>query len=156
MEVSYKTNNVYLGVMKQIMNVFIGAMVRLFSFGERQNVPINSALPRDWNSPFSPHENILTVALINIYYLYTVAHGIIVSTLAFYLHFFILVFVKMVQVHCLNIMVITIISLMIRGADSTTNCKEYTNFQYKRYRKSNQPKNVLMPSECVAHYSSFC
>ena len=89
--------------MKQIMNVFIGAMVRLFSCGERQKVPINSALPCDWNTPFSPHENILTIALINIHYLYTVAHGIIVSTLAFYLHFFILVFVKMVQVHCLNI-----------------------------------------------------
>ena len=35
---------------KQIMNVFIRAMVRIFS----------------------PHENILTIALINIHYLYNV------------------------------------------------------------------------------------
>ena len=51
---------------KQIMNVFIRAMVRIFSFGERWNVPFNSAVHLS-----SPHENIFTIALINIHYLYT-------------------------------------------------------------------------------------
>jgi hypothetical protein len=37
------------------MNVFIRAMVRIFSI-------------------FSPHENILTIALINIHYLYTICY----------------------------------------------------------------------------------
>ena len=55
----------------QIMNVFIRAMVRIFSFGERWNVPFNSAVA-SLNGTFhlSPHENILTIALINIHYLY--------------------------------------------------------------------------------------
>jgi hypothetical protein len=58
---------------KQIMNVFIRAMVRIFSFGERWNVPFNSAVA-SLNGTFhlSPHENILTIALINIHYLYTI------------------------------------------------------------------------------------
>ena len=58
---------------KQIMNVFIRAMVRIFSFGGRWNVPFNSAVA-SLNGTFhlSPHENILTIALINIHYLYTV------------------------------------------------------------------------------------
>ena len=43
---------------KQIMNVFIRAMVRIFSFGERWNVPFNSAVA-SLNGTFhlSPHEN---------------------------------------------------------------------------------------------------
>jgi hypothetical protein len=52
-------------------------MVRIFSFGERWNVPFNSAVA-SLNGTFhlSPHENILTIALINIHYLYTVdCHG---------------------------------------------------------------------------------
>ena len=51
---------------KQIMNVFIRAMVRIFSFGERWNVPFNSAIA-SLNGTFhlSPHENIP-----NIHYLY--------------------------------------------------------------------------------------
>jgi hypothetical protein len=55
------------------MNVFIRAMVRIFSFGERWNVPFNSAIA-SLNRTFhlSPHENILTIALINIHYLYTI------------------------------------------------------------------------------------
>ena len=55
------------------MNVFICAMVRIFSFGERWNVPFNSAVA-SLNGTFhlSLHENILTIALINIHYLYTV------------------------------------------------------------------------------------
>ena len=59
---------------KQIMNVFIRAMVRIFSFGERWNVPFNSAVA-SLNGTFhlSPHENILTIALINIHYLYTIS-----------------------------------------------------------------------------------
>ena len=58
---------------KQIMNVFIRAMVRTFSFGERWNVPFNSAVA-SLNGTFhlSPHENILTIALINIHYLYNI------------------------------------------------------------------------------------
>ena len=47
---------------KQIMNVSIRAMVRIFSFREKWNVPFH----------LSPHENILTIALINIHYLYTI------------------------------------------------------------------------------------
>jgi hypothetical protein len=59
---------------KQIMNVFIRAMVRIFSFGERWNVPFNLAVA-SLNGTFhlSPRENILTIALINIHYLYTVS-----------------------------------------------------------------------------------
>ena len=48
------------------MNVFIRAIVRIFSFGERFFiVPFNEAI-----ADLSPHENILTIALINIHYLY--------------------------------------------------------------------------------------
>ena len=56
------------------MNVFIRAMVRIFSFGERWNVLFNSAIA-SLNRTFhlSPHENILTIALINIHYLYNIA-----------------------------------------------------------------------------------
>ena len=52
--------------------MFFRAMVRIFSFGERWNVPFNSAVA-SLNGTFhlSPHENILTIALINIHYLYT-------------------------------------------------------------------------------------
>ena len=58
---------------KQIMNVFTRAMARIFSFGERRNVPFNSAVA-SLNGTFhlSPHENILTIALINIHYLYNI------------------------------------------------------------------------------------
>ena len=38
------------------MNVFIRAIIRIFSFGERLIVPFNEA-------NLSPHENILTIAL---------------------------------------------------------------------------------------------
>jgi hypothetical protein len=46
------------------MNVFIRAMVRIFSFGGRWNVPFDSAVA-SLNGTFhlSPHENILTIAL---------------------------------------------------------------------------------------------
>jgi hypothetical protein len=48
------------------MNVFIRAMVRIFSFGERWNVPFNSAVGsvNGTSVHLSPHENILTIALI--------------------------------------------------------------------------------------------
>jgi hypothetical protein len=51
--------------------MFIRAMVRLFSLGERWNVPFNSAVA-SLNGTFqlSLHENILTIALINIHYLF--------------------------------------------------------------------------------------
>ena len=47
-------------------------MVRVFSFGERWNVPFNSAVA-SLNGTFhlSPNENILTIARIKIHYLYT-------------------------------------------------------------------------------------
>jgi hypothetical protein len=53
--------------------MFIRAMVRIFSFGERWNVPFNSAIA-SLNGTFrlSPHENILTIARINIHYLYNI------------------------------------------------------------------------------------
>jgi hypothetical protein len=53
--------------------MFMSAMVRIFSFGERWNVPFNSAVA-SLNGTFhiSPHENILTIALINIHYLYII------------------------------------------------------------------------------------
>ena len=50
------------------MNVFIRAIVRIFSFGERLIVPFNSAIASDGTINLSPHENILTIAFINIHY----------------------------------------------------------------------------------------
>ena len=53
------------------MNVFIRAIVRIFSFGERLIVPFNSAIASlNETINLSPHENILPIALINIHYLY--------------------------------------------------------------------------------------
>ena len=51
--------------------MFIRAMVRIFSFGERWNVPFNEATA-ELNGTFhlSPNENILTIARINIHYLF--------------------------------------------------------------------------------------
>ena len=68
-----KSNSLFWYYIKQIMNVFIRAMVRIFSFGERWNVLFNSAIA-SLNRTFhlSPHENILTIALINIHYLYNI------------------------------------------------------------------------------------
>ena len=54
------------------MNVFIRAMVRIFSFGENGMFQSTRLRLVDWNTPFSPHENILTIALINIHYLYNI------------------------------------------------------------------------------------
>jgi uncharacterized membrane protein YfhO len=55
--------------------MFFRAMVRIFSFGERWNVAFNSAVA-SLNGTFhlSPHENILTIALINIHYLYIILY----------------------------------------------------------------------------------
>ena len=62
-------------------------MVRIFSFGERWNVPFNSA-DASLNGTFhlSPHENILTITLINIHYLYTITHCMYCLTLLGILH----------------------------------------------------------------------
>ena len=55
------------------MNVFIRAIVKVFSFGERLIVPFNSAVASlNGTIDLSPQENILTIALINIHYLYIV------------------------------------------------------------------------------------
>ena len=53
--------------------MFMSAIVRIFSFGERWNVLFNSAIA-SLNGTFhlSPHENILTIVLINIHYLYNI------------------------------------------------------------------------------------
>ena len=58
----------------KILNVFIRAMVSIFSFSERWNVPFSSAIVSLIGTyHFSPHENILiTIAVINIHYLYSV------------------------------------------------------------------------------------
>ena len=45
---------------------FIRALVQIFSFGERLNVLLN----RTFN--LSPHDNIRTIALITIHYLYSI------------------------------------------------------------------------------------
>ena len=53
---------------------FIHAMVQIFSFGERLNVLSQlgfASLNRTFN--LSPHENIRTIALITIHYLYSKA-----------------------------------------------------------------------------------
>ena len=70
---SVKSNSLFWYDIKQTMNVFICAVVRISSFGERWNVLFNSAIT-SLNSTFhlSPHENILTIALINIHYLYNI------------------------------------------------------------------------------------
>ena len=53
------------------MNVFICTIVIIFSFGERSIVPFNSAMASlNGTINLLPHENILTIALINIHYLY--------------------------------------------------------------------------------------
>ena len=62
------SNSLFWYYIKQIMNVFIRAMVRIFA---------------SLNGTFhlSPHENILTIALINIHYLYNIT--ITCETLSF-------------------------------------------------------------------------
>ena len=70
---SAKRYRLFWYYIKQVMNVFIRAVVRIFSLGERWNVLFNSAiasLSRTFH--LSPHENILTIALISIHYLYTI------------------------------------------------------------------------------------
>ena len=62
-------NNIVWCYIKQIINVFNRAIVRIFSFGERFIVPFNSAIASlNGTINLSPHENILTIALINIHY----------------------------------------------------------------------------------------
>ena len=60
--------SLFWNYIKQIMNVFIRAMIRIFSFGERWNVPFNSAVA-SLNGTFhlSPNENILTIARIKTF-----------------------------------------------------------------------------------------
>ena len=49
----------------------MSAIVRIFSWGERRNVLFNEAIDElDKTFHLSPHENILTIALINIHYLF--------------------------------------------------------------------------------------
>jgi hypothetical protein len=51
--------------------MFMSAMVRIFSSGERWNVPFNEATA-ELNGTFhlSPNENVLTIARKNIHYLF--------------------------------------------------------------------------------------
>ena len=52
----------------QIMNVFIPAMVRIFSFGERLIVPFYEAIAElNGTINLSPNENILTIARIKTF-----------------------------------------------------------------------------------------
>ena len=68
------------------MNVFIRAIVRTFSIGERLIVPFNLAIASlNGTINLSPHENILTFALINIHYLYIIAETLFI----YYLYKFI-------------------------------------------------------------------
>ena len=63
--VLYKTRN------ECFYSCNIRAIVRIFSFGERLIVPLNSAIASlNGTINVSPHENVLTIALINIDYLY--------------------------------------------------------------------------------------
>ena len=70
-----KNNSLVLNkVIKQIVNFLIRAIVRIFSFGERFIVPFNSAIASlNETINLSTHENILTIAVINIHYLHTLA-----------------------------------------------------------------------------------
>ena len=66
------------------MNIFIRAMIKIFSFGERWNFPFHSALA-SWNGKFhlSPHENIFIIALINIHYLYNIGAVVVIEQAPF-------------------------------------------------------------------------
>jgi hypothetical protein len=51
--------------------MFMSAMVKIFSFGERWNVPFDKATAKlNGTLHLSPNENILIIALINIHYLF--------------------------------------------------------------------------------------
>ena len=54
-------------------NFKVNTLLRIFSFGERWNVPFNETTA-ELNGTFhlSPNENILTIARINIHYLFYV------------------------------------------------------------------------------------
>ena len=70
---SAKSTSLFWYYLKQIKNVFIHAMVRIFSVGERWNVLFNTAIASlNRTSHLPSHENILTIALINIHYLYNI------------------------------------------------------------------------------------
>ena len=57
------------------MNVFIHAMVRIFSFGERWNVPFNSAVASlNGTLHLSRHENFLTIARIKTFIICIICH----------------------------------------------------------------------------------
>ena len=62
-------NSLFWYYIKQIMNVFVRAVVRIFSFGCSIQLAYRLV---EWNIHLSPHENILTIALINIHYLYNI------------------------------------------------------------------------------------
>ena len=68
-----KNLNLCTSYIKQIMNVSHLCNGTNISFRERWNVPFNSASPC-WMQHFifHTHENICTIALINIHYLYTI------------------------------------------------------------------------------------
>jgi hypothetical protein len=69
---SYESISLFWYYIKQIMNVSSCNGKNIF-IRWRWNVPFNSAVA-SLNGTFhlSPHENILTIALINIHYLYTI------------------------------------------------------------------------------------
>ena len=64
----FKNNSLVL--CKTSNDVFISSIVRTFSFGERLIVPFNTAIASlNGTINLSPHENILTIGLINIQFI---------------------------------------------------------------------------------------
>ena len=54
---SVKSNSLFWYYVKQIMDVFIRAMVRIFSFDEKCNVPINSTIDVQYRQSESDGES---------------------------------------------------------------------------------------------------
>ena len=86
--------------------MFLRAMVRICSFGERWNVPFNSAVA-SLNGTFhlSPHENILTIALINIHYLYIIYYILYIIYYILYIIYYILYIIYYILYIIYNIIV---------------------------------------------------
>jgi hypothetical protein len=54
--------------------MLMSAIVKIFSFGERLNLPSHWAVVLDGKFHLAPHENIFIIILINIHFLYTKYH----------------------------------------------------------------------------------
>jgi hypothetical protein len=68
---SYESISLFWYYIKQIMNVYSCNGKNIFTWWKMEcSIQLGCRLV-EWNIPSSPHENILTIALINIHYLYT-------------------------------------------------------------------------------------